>query len=193
MPAPKPKALITRHETEAEKSQRESREAALRPERSLPMGAPARLTGHLVAEATWRRLMRTYGEIDGEIVTRLDMDLLVDYCMLIEQITEIDKMRSVAYAVWMTLAKKHGEYAATDENEAAVAMALKVVNAFDAIVKLDGRADRKRSLLLQLRQSLYMTPRARAGVAPAKKEEPEPPDELEMLLNEANDAIGHGK
>lgn len=180
MPAPKPKALITRHETEAEKRARESGEAALRPEQGLPMRAPARLSGHLVAEATWRRLMRTYGEIDGEIVTRLDMDLLVDYCILSEQLAEMDKMRSSLVAAWEKLIDKMGDPLAT-------------IGAVDAVVKLDGRIDRKRALLLQLRQSLYMTPRARAGVAPAKKEEPEPLDELEMLLNEANDVIGHGK
>lgn len=193
MPARKPKDLIVRHETKAEKSDRESREEALRPEQALPVAAPARLKGHPAAESAWRRLMRIYNELDAAIVTRLDMDLLIDYCMLIEQTAELDKMRSTAYAVWLAIAKKHEQLAQGDEKDAAVVMALKVVNAFDAVIKLDGRADRKRALLLQLRQSLYLTPRARAGVAPAKKEEPEAPDELELLLNEANNVIGNGK
>jgi len=64
------------------------------------------------------------------------------------------------------------------------------------VVKLDGRVDRKRSLLLQWRQSLYLTPRARAGAAPAKKEKEEAPDPLEMLLNDVSDFVngaGDGK
>jgi hypothetical protein len=39
------------------------------------------------------------------------------------------------------------------------------------VVKVDGRVDRKRALLLQLRQSLYLTPRSRAGVMPKSKSE----------------------
>ena len=191
MPARKPRDLHNRHDTKADRQARADHESSVDPGGGLPMSAPARLVGHPVAEAAWRRLMRLYSEMEAAIVTRLDMDLLIDYCVLLEQISEIDKMRSVAYAVWLTLAGAHEELLKRKERDAAAEMAVKVTGAFDAVIKLDGRADRKRALALQLRQSLYLTPRARAGVAPAKKEEPEPPDELEQLLNEAN-GIVHG-
>ncbi len=179
MPARKPKALITRHETAAEQRERESREAAMRPEQGLPM-APARLEGHAVAAATWRRLIRLYGEIEGEIITRLDMDLLIDYCMLSEQLAEMDKMRASVVAAWQKMMDDKADPEA-------------VMSAVDTAVKLDGRIDRKRALLFQMRQSLYMTPRARAGVAPAKREEPEEPTDMDQLLAEANELIGNGK
>ena len=66
----------------------------------------------------------------------------------------------------------------------AVALTSKVIGAFDTVTKLDSRADLKRDLMFKLRQSLYMTPRARAGVAPTSKEPEEPPSELEQLLDD---------
>ncbi len=188
MPARKPAALITRAETRAKKTQRAQGEAALKPRRDLPMEAPARLKDHDVAAATWRRMMRMYSELDGEVVTRMDLDLLVDYCMLIEQVGELDYMRKVAHAAWLQLAKAHQDLVELGDDDDAVWMAIKVVGAFDAVVKLDGRVDRKRDLLLKWRQSLYLTPRARAGAAPAKKDPEPPPDDLEKLLDEAADS-----
>ncbi|GAP11755.1 hypothetical protein BECAL_02948 [Bellilinea caldifistulae] len=176
MPVRKPRALIVRHETAAEKTERESREMAMRPNRDLPLSAPARLRGHEIAEATWRRLMREFMSLEGEIVTRLDFDLLVDYCILTEQVHELDAMRKAAYDRWVSLQIEQ----ASEET---------LVEAYDVVVKLDSRTDRKRALLLQIRQSLYLTPRARAGVAPAKKEPDEPKDELEKLLDDVSDFV----
>ena len=187
MPARKPKSLIVRHETAAEKSDRAEHESEMRPDKSLPLTAPARLQKHETASAIWRRLMRLYSDLDGEIVTRLDMDLLVDYCILMEQVTELDMMRKTAYIAWLQLAKKHEELSKNKKSDEALEIALKVVGAFDAIIKLDSRADRKRALLHQWRQSLYLTPRARAGVAPSKKDPEPPPDPMETLLNEVTE------
>jgi phage terminase small subunit len=189
MPARKPSSLQTRHSTKAEKNARATNEGALTPERSLPQDAPSRLEGHSVAEATWRRLMRTYNELEGTLVTRLDMDLLLDYCILIEQVIELDTMRKSAYETWLGLADKHRELAKDKQYDAALEIALKVVGAFDAVIKLDGRVDRKRALLLQMRQSLYLTPRARAGVAPAGKPPEEPEDPLEKLLDDVTTTL----
>lgn len=224
MPASKPSALVVRHETAAEKRARGEREAALRPDRGLPLDPPTRMCGHPVAEKTWRRLVRLLNSLEGEIATRLDVDMLIDYCILVEQVGELDQMRKASYQTWLAAgvaadrAKTRAEKAQAEaEREAksaqaagedipvglfdqvtrleekAVELASQAVNAFEAVVKLDSRVDRKRALLLQLRQSLYLTPRARAGTAPAEKEKPEEPDELEQLLNEANDVIGNGK
>lgn len=189
MPVKKPRNLIVRHETKAEKLVREKRESALSSSRNLPAEAPSRLNEHPIAAAAWRRLMREYASIEGEIVTRLDMDILIDYCILIEQISELDLMRKVAYTLWLDFSKKHKDLKNQGEIDEAIAMAVNVVGAFDAIVKLDARADQKRKSLLQLRQSLYLTPRSRAGVAPKGKEEETPPDDLEQLLDEVTDFV----
>lgn len=189
MPAPKPRALIERHETAAEKSARESREAALQPARQLPVDAPARLNGHQVAAAAWRRLIREYNSIQGVIVTRLDLDLLLDYCMLLEQTTELDRMRKVAYEIWMQFSDKRHQLVKDGKADEALEMAIKTAGAFDAVIKLDGRVDRKRDLMLKLRQSLYLTPRARAGAAPPEKQPAEPEDPLAKLLDSVTDFL----
>ena len=94
MPARKPAGLRNRAETKAETAARIANEAALEPERGLSVQAPARLKDHPVAQAAWRRLMRMYGELQATVVTRMDQDLLVDYCMLMEQVVERDNARA---------------------------------------------------------------------------------------------------
>jgi hypothetical protein len=187
MPAKKPASLIKRHETAAERQTRAKNEAALRPGRGLPVSAPAVLKGHAVAVRTWRAALRMYSDLEGEIVTRLDFDQLVDYCMLVQHLSEIDHMREMAYQAWLELAKEHDRLLEVELVDEAVLMAIKVVGAFDAITRLDTRAERKRALLKQYRESLYLTPRSRAGTAPDKKAPPEPTDEFEQLLDEASD------
>lgn len=192
MPARKPSALIKRHETAAESQARIERESAVRPERQLPASAPAALHGHPLAESVWRRVIRTFGEIEGEIVTRMDMDLLLDYCILTEQVVELDTMRKAAYQVWEKLNEAFEKLSIDERLEAVVNLQV----AMDKVVKLDGRVDRKRALLHQWRQSLYMTPRARAGAAPTKKEEEVPPDDMEELLKDVSNYVneaGDGK
>ena len=189
MPARKPSSLIQRHETAAEKAQRSERESSLRPPRRLPSQAPAQLAEHPSAAAAWRRLMRIYGELQGEIVTRLDQEMLIHYCMLVEQLAELDTMRKKAYQVWLGLSKAHQALIDMGQEEDAVFMAIHVVGAFEAVLKLDSRADRKRDLLHKYSQSFYLIPRARAGAAPAKKEHEPPPDDLELLLNDVTDFV----
>lgn len=193
MPTKKPRSLIVRHETAAEKAARAAHDAQFRSERALPMEAPARLNGHPLAEAAWRRLMREYSALDGEIVTRMDMDLLIDYCILIEQVHEMDELRKAALRTWEILDKiwieDHEQWKAATKFEYVE----KINDALDDLMKLDTRADRKRTLLLQLRQSLYLTPRARAGVAPkAKEKDNEPVDDMESLLNEVEEELNAG-
>ena len=77
------------------------------PDRGLPMSEPARLRDHKLASEVWRRSMRVYAELESTIVTRLDMDLLVDYCMLMEQLSELDLMRRTTYKQWLELGVAH--------------------------------------------------------------------------------------
>lgn len=189
MPAAKPAALVNRHETKAEKMARESGENAMRPGRDLPHEAPAALKGHAVAAKVWRAMVRDFTSVEGEIVTRLDQALMVDYCILMEQTAELDKMRRSARQLWEQLQKTYNAL----EEQGLVAEALtvseKITNALDLVIKLDGRVDRKRDLLHKLRQSLYLTPRARAGAAPKAKGPDEPVDELEKMLNDVSDYV----
>ena len=184
MPARKPQSLITKHETSAEQAQRARRESQFRSKHQLSNNPPARLKGHKAAAAAWRRIMHLYNEIQGEIVTRLDIDHLVDYCLLLEQLSRIDIMSDVAYKAWLQLAGEHERLIEAGKPDEAILMAIQVLGAFDAVTKLDARADRKRDLLLKWRQSLYLTSRSRAGVVPAQKMPVEPPDELTRLLDE---------
>jgi phage terminase small subunit len=189
MPARKPAGLINRAETKAKRAARVDGEQSLTPEKSLPMRPPARLLGHETAVATWRRTLRTYGEIEAQVVTRLDSDLLVDYCILMEQVHELDEIRQTAYKVWKTIKASWARIATTGDADEIGKKAQELAAALSEIVKLDGRGDRKRALLLQLRQSLYLTPRARAGAAPKKKEEEQPLDDMDMLLSGINDEL----
>lgn len=191
MPARKPAGLITRAQTKAVTQARIDNEQAMQPVRDLPMDAPARLKGHDLAAATWRRLMRRYDELKAVVVTRMDEDLLVDYCMLLEQLHEMDALRNSAVEIWKMLDEQRKDLMQKKQFAEAVLIAAKEADTFEMIIKLDSRADRKRKLLLEMRQSLYLTPRARAGAAPDKKEAPEEPDELEKLLDDVEDTLNH--
>jgi hypothetical protein len=48
---------------------------------------------------------------------------------------------------------------------------------------MDARLDGKRKLLHSIAQSLYLTPRSRAGVAPPEKEPEKPKSEMDELLD----------
>jgi len=189
MPARKPAGLRNGAETKAETAARIANEAALEPERGLSVQAPARLKDHKVAQAAWRRLMRIYGELQATVVTRMDMDLLVDYCILMEQVGELDELRAASFSAWKKLDERWTTIEADLAGKEFLTAIAQLQSAFTDVVKLDGRVDRKRAFLLQLRQSLYLTPRARAAAVPTKKEKPIPPDELEQLLDDVEDSL----
>jgi hypothetical protein len=191
MPARKPSALLTRHDTLADTETRSAAESAVTPARRLPESLDATLTGHPIAAREWRRLMKIYNSLDAEIVSRLDMGMLLDYCILIEQLEELDMLRASAVAEWKALKKIIDDVKKKiDENPdekidlKQFTKAAEAVNwAYNKIITTDGRVDRKRALIFQLRQSLYLTPRSRAGVAPTEKPKEEPASDLDRLLD----------
>ena len=192
MPARKLQGLKARHDTKAEKAERIEQESLLESGKAMPVTPPARLAKHEVASTIWRRLMRMYNEVEATVVTRLDMDLLCDYCILMEQATELDQLRRSSYEIWQQLNERRLVLADLGDPAEAIKVAEKAADCFEMIVKLDSRGDRKRALLLQMRQSLYLTPRARAGVAPNRKEkEAEEVDPLEALLNGVVDNVNN--
>ena len=191
MPVRKPAGLRNRAETKAATAARIANEAALEPERGLSVQAPGRLKNHSVAQAAWRRLMRTYGELQATVVTRMDLDLLIDYCLLMEQVGELDELRKSAMDTWRALQKAWPEIVASMDAMTVIKAAALLQVTYSDMIKLDGRVDRKRAFLLQLRQSLYLTPRARAAAVPDKKVKPEEPDELEKLLDDVENTLNH--
>lgn len=165
----------------------------MRPARALPSEPPKRLARRQVAAAVWRRVMREYGSIEAEIVTRLDMDHLIDYCILVEECMQLDEMRTSALAIQRAMDAKYQALMESGELEEALAMSNKVLGAQEAVTKIDARKDRKLDLIKKWRESLYITPRARAGTAPAQKEKEQAPDDMELLLmSDAVEILRHG-
>ncbi len=163
MAAKKPSDLIVRNETLDEKNQRISRENANKTGRKLPSSAPKELKGHPFAQAAWRRLMRDFGELKAERVDSQDFDMMVSYCLALEEEDDLIKMRA-------DLRKKLKE---GDEDVTV-----------KSVLDVDARLDRKRTLLSNYQQQMYMTPRARAGVVPERSDdEDDELDPMEELLN----------
>jgi len=190
MPVAKPKALIVRHETKAELKARADKEAAFETEYQLPKGTPSELKEYPIAASTWRRLMREFTSIEESYVISLDRDMLISYCMLVEQLEQLEEMRKVAYALWQSLAKKADVVKKKEGDALALEISVQVSGVFDSILKLDARADQKRKTLFAMQKSLYMTPRARAGATPMRKAPEQPKDEMEKLLEETPNANG---
>jgi hypothetical protein len=188
MPARKPQDLKVRHDTAEEKATRIGDEQAMSPKRDLPSNPPVQLNGHKAAGAVWRRMIRVYGEIEAKIVTAMDLDILVDLCICEEQLQEMDLMRASARKNWESLNALYNKMVEKKAEYDQVLRAGELINAaYDKITKLDARVDAKRKLLHTLRQSLYLTPRARSAAAPSKKTPEAPPDEFENLLDCAID------
>lgn len=179
----------------ADRQKRAAGEAALQPKDLLKVKPPARLTGHAVASALWRQMIRMYGGLAAEIVSRMDQDMLVEYCILCEESIELEKLRTAAMKHYDRMKKALTRREKDDELDPKVLIKLSdSVNwSLNEIVKVDARADRKRALLHVLRQSLYLTPRSRAGVAPPEKPPEEPKSEMEKILEASSKMRVHAK
>ena len=196
MPAKKPADLVVRHETLEEKNQRISAEIANKTGRNLPSSAPKELKGHTFARESWRRLMREFESLKAERVDSQDRDLLIAYCLTLEEEQDLLVMRSAALADWkdrredVLMHRKHmAGYDREGETWDVLAkQLLQIVNkvqlAYKTVLDIDARLDRKRSSLLGYQQQMYLTPRSRAGVVPERAEEEDQLDEMEKLLGD---------
>jgi hypothetical protein len=185
MPAKKPASLVVKHDVKAARKKRAAGEAALQPRVNLQLKAPGRLKGYRGAGTLWRRMIEMYRGLDAAIVSRLDQDMLVSYCILDVQEAEMDKLRAAAFKNYTKAQATLDRRAAKEEIDPKVLIKWQdSVNwALGTIVKLDARVDRKRALLHVLRQSLYLTPRSRAGVTPPEKAPEKPKGDMEKLLD----------
>lgn len=176
MPARKPMALNQRRRKDI-MAERTAAELSMTPISDLPE-RPAALRGYPQATAAWDKLMQLYAETSAEIITAFDEELLVQLCMTSQAIIETRKLRASAMAVWKVQEKK---WKAAKKSE-ALYLSQVAANALDGIARMDARLDNRIKLWHTLAQSLYLTPRARAGYIPPKKPTPVSRDEMDEIL-----------
>jgi phage terminase small subunit len=175
MPAKKPISLSKRHSTKEEIEQREAAEAATTPTTQISTEPPAVLKKHQVARETWSRLVQLYLEAQGTLITAFDADLLAKYCILEQECQWLEGKRAEVDRNAVKLDKQLAKMNPKGEQLKVYAQLLEQYNALNTRVQgLDARLDGKRKLLHSLAQSLYLTPRSRAGVTPPEKTKPKP-------------------
>lgn len=186
MPAKKPTSLNSRNTSKEIRADRESAESAMTPKTALTAAVPVILRGkdHIIAAATWKKTIGLYLETEGVIATAFDEGLLIDYCLVMEEWVELKEMKKIIKSDWETNSKAVKKIKPNTDTLKDWVQMWNVVNAIEAKFRgMDARLDGKRKLLHTLRQSLYLTPRSRAGVAPTEKEVESDMDEMDALLN----------
>lgn len=185
MPATKPKTLSKRHNTAAERKAKTAAESAVTPRTGLTLKHPDELKGHKTAIATWKRTVGLYAEVEGTIATAFDRDLLVKYCLLEEELLELAAMRKEIKQEYATQLKAARRFRPTSKEIKDYVNMWNMVNGlFQRFQGMDARLDGKRKLLHVLSQSLYLTPRARAGVPPPEKPLEKKKSKMAALLDE---------
>jgi len=160
----KPIGLKTAQYTKAKKERMTENENAMLPDTDLPMNAPSFFENKIIKpETVYKRLMRLYNQLDAIIITALDRDLIVNYCKMIEESSELNILRRQLFDMY-----------SNDPDSVSLS----------DLLAIDARHDRKVSLINTFAHSLYLTPRARAGVVPDKKEIKIVNDPFEDLLND---------
>jgi len=184
MPARKPSSLNNRNDTQADRAARTEAESAMTPKTELSLKPPISLNRHKLAVATWKRVVGLYLEIEGKIATSFDSDVLVKYCLLEEEVVLFAKMRDETVKDWDRERKVAKKVKPTVDNLSDWVGMWSQINALGAkVIKYDARLDGKRKLLHTLSQSLYLTPRSRAGVEPPTKPAVQPKSEMEKVLD----------
>lgn len=172
----KPIGLHKRHSTKAEKEARYEAQLSLSPVTELP-DMPPELKDHAYAAAKYRRLIGLYSETLAEIVTAFDLDLLVDYCLSLEEGAEFAALRSDLMRRIRSAQKSRKK----DSGEVVGFLAEK-------ILEIDAALKRTRAQAHRLREALYLTPQRRAGKAPPRKPTEPEADEMDEILREADEA-----
>lgn len=182
----KPAALIVRHETREEKAQRLASEDAMTPREPLQATPPKNLKGQRAREV-WKKTISLYKSVEGgKIATAFDSEVLIIFCELIEDVKKYLVIRDGIDAKRAVLEKQIAKPPRAGD-EAGWKNYLKLQDQLIAIVgrlcSLDSRVDSKRAKIHDLAQSLYLTPRARAGMIPAEKDAEPERSEMEKLLD----------
>jgi hypothetical protein len=185
MPAKKPRSLNTRAETKEAKAARAAGESAAEPITKLVLTPPSALKNHIHAGKVWRRLIGLYNETEGTIVTAFDSDLLIKYCLAEEELLELQQIRALIKKTCATHLDLLKKFKPNKEDLRDYFNALAQANALlQRFQGMDARMDGKRKYVLSLSQSLYLTPRSRAGVAPTEKPVEQPKSAMAELLED---------
>lgn len=188
MPATKPAALQNSHRTKDQKQKKDDTEAVLKPSTLLSCDPPDSLKDLPVASATWTRVISLQNETqtaqDGSpIITAFDERLLEDYCRMIEEAQELGTFRKDLYAALKTLTEQAQKLKIDDNGYEYFLEIWTQVNKLTANFRaIDARIDTKRAHIKKAAESLYLTPRSRAGVTPAEKRPEKPRSEMDKLL-----------
>ena len=117
----------------------------------------------------------------------MDKGLLIDFCVACEQRVQIDGLRTIAMHNYEKAQQTLEKILNSRKQEIEVKAFTKANNSvncsMDEIVKLDARADAKRKMILSMRQSLFLTPRARAGAIPNEKPAEKPKSATDQLID----------
>ena len=175
MPAKKPLSLLESHLTKTEIEERSARESALMPSELLSLEIPPGLMGkrYEYAAKVWRRCVSLYKELSATIATPLDENLLEKYCKAEQQFVEMEKMRDGKIAECEDAREKAKKIKlGSDEKQIKEWRRMwDIVNGMEKnVTALDARLDAKGKYIHTMQQSLYLTPRSRAGVTPKRKE-----------------------
>ena len=184
MPAKKDSSLNKRHSTKVEKQARESAEADMVPITQLTTKPPPALKGHKQAGMIWTRLLTLYDETKGKIITAFDADMLIKYCLAEEELLELFAIRAAVYDTWKIHLKWLNNLKPKGDQISDYLAALQQANALlQRFQGMDARMDGKRKMIITMAQSLYLTPRSRAGVAPEEKPKQKPKSDMDELLD----------
>jgi hypothetical protein len=185
MPARKPHALHRPSRHTAASEARERAESALAPKTKLASKPPAALAHNPEAARTWKRLIALFREVQATMITAFDEDLLVKYCLAKAELQELKTIREEVKRSWELHKKLLERFRPKPDQLKDYFGALQQANALlQRYQGIDARLDGKRKLLHALQQSMYLTPRSRAGTAPAEREPEMPLDGMETLLGE---------
>lgn len=180
MSANKPPALIVKNETLADREARVAAAASVRPKIILRVAPPPSLRGHKEAWKVWKRLRELYDSIDATIATAFDEDLLVQYCLIYEEV--FVELPSVRDDVKTFIEQTKTRIETIEDPQLVYKMTVELSRLYEKYKAYDARLDAKRKFMERLMGNLYLTPRARAGVAPPEKAPKGPVDDMEKLL-----------
>lgn len=184
MPARKLNLLNKRSLNKSDIAARVDAELSATPKTLLTLKPPEELKGHKKAVAVWKWVIGLYSEVDGTIATAFDEPTLIDVCMLKEEIPELVVLRYTQKKDYEARQVALNKIKSTPENEKFLVEMWKITNgSYQNFKSTCARLDAKRKLLHLLGQSLYLTPRSRAGVSPPQKDAAPEEDLMEALLN----------
>lgn len=173
MSANKPQALLTGNYKKKYLKDRMAAEEAMNPGFPMPSDIPVRLKGKKIAETTWKKMTALYESTSGKLVTAFDENLLVTLCLLEEELEWVNNLRGKVQnnidRIEKVLSKKPDQKKEKDVFRSYQALVREYHYLISRMQGFDARIDGKRKLIHSISQSLYLTPRSRAGVVPKPK------------------------